>query len=198
MKKTVLFISLLAFGFWGAAAWAQKPKLKEISFLIDGQPVDTTRYGDVTVELLFDRPMDKLLDPVVTFDLQAPYSKLSLPKGNGWISDSLWQGFITVSDKNPPTPDGRYTFKIYGARDSGSVKVTMDTTLSTQFTNTALVICRKGRPVANLDSLKFGTIKLGKDSTLTVRVRNDGCSELFITNLSFPAGAPFAVVESPG
>jgi hypothetical protein len=109
----------------------------------------------------------------------------------------LWQGFITISDKNPPTPDGRYIFKIYDAQDSGKVRVKMDTTLSTKFTNTALVICRRGRMTTSLDSLKFGTIKLGEDSTLVFNVKNEGCSEISIANPPLGAGAAFIVDEFP-
>ena len=194
MKRWLFFLALLAFGLWSTAAWAQpKPKLKEISFLVNGQPVDTTRYGDVTVQLIFDIAMNTNIEPVVTFGRETPYA-LKLPKGEGWITDVLWQGFITVSDANPPTPDGKYTFKVYDAKSSGGG--VMDTTFSGTLNSKALVICRRGLLKASADSLKFGTLKVGKDSTLAFTITNAGCSDISIVRQSITG--PFTVfVDSP-
>ncbi len=173
-------------------ASAQKPELIEINFLVDGQSVDTTSNGDVTVELKFNESMNTTIDPLVKFGLGEQLD-LTVPEGQGWISPTLWQGFFTVSNNNPETGDGEYIFQISEAVDAEDD--TMDTILSTALEKT-LYICRSGELSLSTDELNFGTIAAGTQKTLNVTVFNESCANLQVTNISFSPQAPFALITS--
>jgi hypothetical protein len=173
-------------------ASAQKPQLTEINFLVDGQPVDTTSNGDVTVELKFNESMNTTIDPLVKFGLGEQLD-LTVPEGQGWISPTLWQGFFTISNNNPETGDGEYIFQISGGIDSEGD--TMDTILSTALEKT-LYICRSGELSLSTDELDFGAIAAGTLKTLNVTVFNESCADLQVTSVSFTPLAPFALITS--
>jgi len=174
----------------GLANAQDKPALEEINFLVSGVPVNTTGNGDVTVELKFDRTMNTLIDPVVKFGLEEPF-ELNVPKGQGWISGTLWQGFFTISANNPETGDGEYIFQISEARDQGAVE--MDTTLSSGLDET-LFICRSGELDLSTTSVKFDTITTGTQKILNVTVFNESCATLSVSNVTMPF--PFTLVSS--
>jgi len=177
-------VMLVSMGFLRAQ---EKPVLSEVKFLVSGNSVDETSNADVTVQLKFDRLMDQDVDPIVKFGLETPYD-LTVPKGQGWISGTLWQGFFTVSDENPETGDGEYFFQIYAAIDTSGAE--MDTTLS----NKTLFICRSGELSLNTASLNFGTITLGEPDVLSIVVNNESCADLQVNNIFVPS--PFALINS--
>ena len=156
---------------------------------MDGQSVDRTSYGDVTVELKFNVDMDSTKNPLVKFGLHQPFD-LTLPEGNGWISRRLWQGFFTVSDNNPETGDGEYDFRIVDGTSADSVK--MDTTFSSELGST-LFICRSGALTVNTTSLGFDKVNVGSTKTNFVEIRNNSCADLLITGMS--VSPPFYLIN---
>lgn len=183
--------AMLIFGINARVHGQDKPKLKEITFLKSGTPVDTTGLGDITVELVFDQAMNTSVDPVVNFGLEPPY-ELNVPaKGKGWVDPKLWQGFFTVSQNNPQTGDGRYVFKISGAQNLSATE--MDITLSTDLGKT-LYICRGGELEVQTGLLNFDTIQAGDPATRTLLLTNASCAALEIDITSVPT--PFSVVNS--
>jgi hypothetical protein len=171
-----------------------KPNLTEINFLVSGVPVNATGNGDVTVELKFDRTMNTEIDPIVTFGLEEPF-ELNVPKkGNGWISNTLWQGFFTVSANNPETDDGEYVFQISDAVELGGAE--MDTTLSTELEET-LFICRAGKVDLSSASLNFGSITAGEGETRNLTIFNQSCAPLTVTGVVFSPSSNFALTNTP-
>lgn len=192
MKNVVissfLAILLLTAGLVNAQG---KPELVEINFLsgLNPQPIDSTSYGDVTVELKFDVPtMNPLIDPVVKFGLGSARDH-SVSKGEGWRVNNVWQGIFRVSNNVPASDDGEYIFEISGAVDSDSD--TMDTTLSTVLDET-LFICRSGELDLSTTSVDFDTITTGNQKIINVKIFNESCATLSVSNVSMPF--PFSLV----
>lgn len=187
----VAFFCAVIFLLSAAGLSAQtRPQLTDVKFLIDGQPVTETSYEDIRVQLIFDRQMDPNISPTVKFGLSEPF-EFNVPEGQGWISETLWQGLFTVSDANPGADDGEYNFQIFGARDLAGTE--MDTTLSSSFGQT-LLICRTGKLVLSTTTLDFDTLSAGRDKILAVAITNESCAELVINSISVPS--PFFLYES--
>jgi len=193
MKKLFFTTLLAAAGLWSGIAWSQgKPKLTSIQFL-QGPPVTEATYGDVTVELKFDKVMDTGIKPQINYGLNHTYG-LNLPVRGGWENSSLWQGSFTVTNSVPSTGDGVYYFEISVAQDTNGTA--MDTTYSENVNNTTLSICRTGELSVNTDTLQFGQVNLGRTRDMFVTLKNTSCADLKFT--SFSIAPPFFIVNPIG
>ncbi len=108
-----------------------RPKLTDITFIHKFEVTDTVCFGDVTIELVFDVPMDNASVPVVTWGLNEPYNDFNIiTAASNWITSKIWQGVFTVTPNVPEAgKDGHYGFRIQGAnaKDTGRL---MEPTLS--------------------------------------------------------------------
>src|SRR3990172_3567357 len=194
MKFSRLFYSIFFVLLFAGVLSAQegKPILTDIKFLINGLAVETTSYEDIRVKLILNEQMDQTLSPTVKFGLSSPFGFNVPSEGQGWITNTLWQGLFTISDANPNDDDGEYNFQIYGAKDSeGTV---MDTTLSSNLGET-LYICRSGKVALSTTTIDFGTIRIGTDKILSFILSNESCADLIVNSISVTP--PFYLYESP-
>jgi hypothetical protein len=200
MKKTVLFISLLAFGFWGAAAWAQKPKLNTMTFRVDGQ-TKTCTSGEVTVSatLVFNTTM-RDSTPKIQYGLAAPYS-LPVPfKNKSWTNgNTTFVASFDINSEVPSTADGLYKFlirKAYAANGDTMAPALSDTIKNSSDQPATLYISRKGKLTTSINKLDFGTIKMGRSKDLSLTIRNVTCDSLTLSG--FPgSNSAFAVINPP-
>ena len=194
MNKLKFIFSLWSILIFATVTRAQIDKLAltEINFLVDGQDVDSSSFGDVTVELRFSENMDQAIDPIVKFGLGETY-ELNLPEGEGWINATLWQGFFTISKNNPITGDGQYNFRVAGAKSESGVE--MDTTLSISLEK-SLFICRYGAILTPTSSLDFGTLNVWGAKTLLLTLTNESCADLAIDSITLIRPDVFSVTPA--
>lgn len=194
MKKICYICTLLALSVGVHPALTQ-PELKEFTLIISGRPNSNIAqlFDDITVELVFDRGMDKAIQPVIHYGLNQIYD-LDLPVAGNWQDSTIWQGSFTITNNVPSTADGEYFFRISGAKDAGGNL--MKPALGVDMGGITLFVCRAGNLLANVDTLDFGRIRAGTQRELSVTLENKSCAPLNISSFSTPA--PFAIINNPG
>jgi hypothetical protein len=108
-----------------------KPLLTRVSFIYKNTITDTVAKGLTVIELRFNTKMDVTIAPNISYGLQAPYNTYNIPHiGTQWITDRIFQATFTISD-DVPAVDGRYGFRISGARAApDGLNTAMETTFS--------------------------------------------------------------------
>ena len=168
-----------------------QPKLTNILFYVGGIPGNEAGYGDVTIELIFDTPMNQTIEPTIQYGLEGQNYPLVLPAGGGWENDQLWQGSFTITSNVPSTSDGNYIFKIFGAESETATK--MDTTLSLNLNNKKLIIARSGELEFSADSLFFGNVSVGQSKDIRLTLTNNSPAVLEIRSVSIEQ--PFYIID---
>ncbi|KAA3661182.1 MAG: T9SS C-terminal target domain-containing protein, partial [Calditrichaeota bacterium] len=102
-----------------------------------------------------------------------------------WKADTLWHGVFVIDENNPPTGDGKYNFRIHGAKSSaGGI---MDTTMGT----IQLEICR---PRLAFDTtITFIDTAPGLNRRSGLMLHNLSCVEITVDSIK--SAAPFSVLE---
>lgn len=97
------------------------------AFLLSVSPntANTVNAGRVTFTLTFSEHMNTSIQPTVTFDLGAPYTKNVVVADPGWVDSTTWRGSFAV-DVN--TGDGTHTIRVSGARSADGFDIPDDTT----------------------------------------------------------------------
>ncbi|MCI0692175.1 choice-of-anchor D domain-containing protein [candidate division KSB1 bacterium] len=200
MKRSVFLITLAILGFWSATAWAQKPKLDEMTFSFDYASVKTTTCtgnAKLFVTLVFNTAM-RDSTPLVTFGLNAPYSS-PVPFGTkAWLDNNTFVASFDINKDFPPTADGLYKFLIRKAYAAGGD--TMAPALSDTIKNSAdqpatLSISRQTQLVAGTSKVDFDTTQAGTQKDRKLILKNVTCAEI---TLSEPGvSAPFFIPTSP-
>ena len=190
MNKRIFATLLFAFGLYNANALAQAPRLTNIVFTKNGIPATQVSYGLVTIELVFDKAMDKNVNPSINYSLDQNYG-LTFPAQGNWQSDSIWQGQVSVTDIVPSNADGESLFRVSSAQEAGGTL--MAPTFSIDINNTTLFICRTGAASLSADSLRFGNTPQGVAKDLRLVVHNTSCADLRITNSSI--SSPFSMLN---
>ncbi|MDZ7407549.1 MAG: choice-of-anchor D domain-containing protein [candidate division KSB1 bacterium] len=198
MKRSLIFFALIAFSAWNAPAWAQKPKLDEMTFRIDGKTVTcTTGEVRVAVTMVFNIAMRDSI-PKVTFGLAPPYA-MPLPFiTKTWTDNKTFVASFDINNRVPSTADGLYKFlirKAYSAAGDTLTPVLSDTVKNGSNQLSTLYISRQGKLTANTNKVDFGTIKAGASFDKTLTVKNVTCADIFITR--FTLSDPFILLDAP-
>ncbi|MRR52378.1 MAG: choice-of-anchor D domain-containing protein, partial [Rhodocyclaceae bacterium] len=90
--------------------------------------------------LTFSEAMNTAIEPTVTFDLTAPYTKNVVVADPGWVNATTWQGSFAI---DIDTGDGTHTIKVLGARSADGFVIPDDTLHR-------FVVDTSGATVANL------------------------------------------------
>jgi len=198
MKRLIFFLALFAFGGWSTAVWAQKPRLNETTFRIDGKTVTcTTGEVRVAVTMVFNTAMRDSI-PVVTFGLNSPYPAPLPLITKTWVNSTTFVASFDINNRVPPTADGLYKFlirKAYAAAGDTLTPVLSDTVKNGSTQPSTLYISRTGRLTATTNKVDFGAIKAGAAYDRTLVIRNATCAEVFLTR--FTLSEPFTVVNPP-
>jgi len=198
MKRLIFLLALLAHGGWNATAWAQKPRLNEMTFRVDGKTATcTTGEIRVAVTMVFNTAMRDSI-PVITFGLNAPYPTPLPLITKTWVNTTTFVASFDINNRVPPTADGLYKFfirKAYAADGDTLTPVLSDTLKNGSNQPSTLYISRTGKLTATTTKVEFGAIKAGASFDKTLVVRNATCAEVFL--IRFTLSDPFTVVNPP-
>lgn len=198
MKRLFFLLTLFACSGWSAVAWAQKPKLSEMTFRIDGKTVTcTTGEVRVAVTMVFNTTMRDSI-PVITFGLNSPYPTPLPLITKTWVNTTTFVASFDINNRVPPTADGLYKFFIrhaYAASGDTLTPVLSDTVKNGSNQLSTLYISRTGKLTATVNKVDFGTIKAGAAFDKTLVLRNATCAEVFLTR--FTLSEPFILLNPP-
>ena len=198
MKRLLFLLALLTHGGWNATAWAQTPKLTEMTFSVGPTVTCTAGEVRVAITMVFNTAMRDSI-PVITFGVNAPYP-LRLPLiTKTWVSGNRFVASFDINNSLlPPTADGLYKFfirKAYAAGGDTLIPVLSDTVKNGANQPSTLYISRTGKLTSAATKVEFGSIKAGASFDKTLVVRNATCADVFLTR--FTLSDPFAMVNPP-
>jgi len=198
MKRLIFLLTLAIFGNWSATAWAQKPKIQEMTFRVDGKTVTcVTGEVRVAVTLVFDVAMRDTI-PSIKFGLTSPYPTPVPYITTTWVDNKTFVASFDINDTVPPTADGLYKFlvrKAYATTGDTLTPALSDTLKNGANQPATLYISRAGKLAASANKIDFFTIPAGSTRDKTLTLKNATCADVFITR--FTLSDPFTIVNPP-